>query len=488
MARYDFDYIVIGGGSAGLTAAGIAANAGVKTMMVERDRLGGDCTWTGCVPSKALLHAAHLAHSAREAHTVGIDAEVSVRFADVIAHVHALREEVYEDADDPAIYEGYGIEVVHGAARFINPHTVQIETADGPRRVTGRMFCLCTGGRASAPPIDGLDAVGYLTNETLFEITEQPARLAVLGAGPIGVEMGQAFQRLGTEVTLLDQADRVLSRDDPDHAEIVRQSLASDGVAFRFGAKVERVEAADGGVRLHLGGGETVEADRLLVAAGRRPNVENLGLDLAGVEVADKGIVVDDRCRTSQKHIYAAGDCTGEYQLTHMSEHMAKTATTNAVLKVPATIDREHVPWVTFSDPEMAHLGPGAKELDERGTDYEVYRFPYTKIDRAITEGRTAGEIKVFGTKWRGKILGASVVGERAGELMQLIALAMKTGASLQQMADTIFAYPTYALGARRMADQWYVRKQYPVAVKALQTVFGYRGTVPPPPDPDRVV
>lgn len=490
MARYDFDYIVIGGGAAGLTAAGIAANAGVKTMMIERHRLGGDCTWTGCVPSKALLHAAHLAHSARTASPFGIDvAGVNVRFADVVAHVHRLREEVYEDADAPEIFEGFGVEVVHGAARFTDPHTVEIDTEDGTRRVTGRLFCICTGGRAAAPPIGGLDTVDYLTNETLFEMTEQPTRLAVVGAGPIGVEMSQSFVRLGTEVVVIDRSSGVLNRDDPDHTEIVRQSLEADGVDFRFEAGLDRVEPTDGGgVRLHLSGGDSVEADRLLIAAGRKPNVENIGLDAAGVAVERKGIRVNDKCQTSQKHIYSAGDCTGEYQLTHMSEHMAKVATTNAVLKIPSKIDRAHVPWVTFSDPELAHLGASAAELRERGTSFEVYRFPYTKVDRGITEGKTMGDIKVFGTKWRGKILGASVVGERAGELMQIIAVAMKSGATLQTLADTIFAYPTYALGARRMADQWYVRKQFPTAIKALQRVFGYRGMVPPPPDPNRIV
>lgn len=488
MARYDFDYIVLGGGAAGLTAAGIAANAGAKTMMIERHRLGGDCTWTGCVPSKALLHAAQLAHSARTASAFGVDAEVSIRFADVIAHVHRLREEVYADADAPEIFEGFGIDVVHGDARFINEHTVQIETEDGARRVTGRMFCICTGGRAAAPPIPGLTEVDALTNETLFEMTEQPGSLAILGAGPIGVEMGQAFQRLGTAVTVVDRGQQILGRDDPEHAAIAQRSLEADGVVFRFGASLDRVEPAGDGVQLHLGDGETLEADRLLIAAGRKPNVETLGLEAAGVDVTPRGIAVNDRCRTSQGHIWAAGDCTGEYQLTHMSEHMAKTATTNAILKIPASIDRAHVPWVTFCDPEVAHLGPSAKDLDAQGTSYEVYRFPYTKVDRAITEGQTAGDIKVFGTAWRGKILGASVIGERAGELMQILAVAMKTGTTLQTLSDTLFAYPTYALGTRRMADQWYVRKQFPTAIKAVQTVFGYRGDVPPPPDPNRIV
>ena len=496
MARYDFDYVVIGGGAAGLTAAGIAANAGVKTMMIERHRLGGDCTWTGCVPSKSLLHAAHLAHAARTAGDFGVDAEVSVRFADVIAHVHELRREVYHDADRPEIFEDFGVEVVHGEARFTDAHSVEITPeasgdgeAGGTRRVTSRMFCICTGGRAAPPPIDGLDGVGYLTNETLFEITEQPEHLVIVGAGPIGIEMGQAFTRLGTRVTVLDRAGRILGRDDATHAEALRQRLADEGVEFNLEASVERVEpGASGGVRVHLGGGETVEGDRLLIATGRKPNVENLGLEAAGVAFGKRGIQVNDKCRTSQKHIYAAGDCTGEYQLTHMSEHMAKVATTNAVLKVPSKIDRKHVPWTTFASPELAHLGAGEEELKERGKDYVVYRFPYTKVDRAITEGDTVGSVRVYATKWRGKILGASVLGERAGELMQILAVAMKSGATLQTLSDTLFAYPTYALGARRLADQWYVQKQFPVAIKALQTVFGYRGTVPPPPDPNRVV
>ncbi len=461
------------------------------------------------MPSKALLHAAHLAHHAREASVFGVDADVSIRFGDIMKHVHTLREEVYEDADDPAIFEGFGIEVVHGDARFVNEHTIEIAPspeaqaaqASGAiagavqqkRRVTGRMFIICSGGRAAPPPIEGLDDVNYLTNETLFEITEQPEHLAIVGAGPIGVEMGQAFNRLGTKVTIVDTSDRILGRDDPDHADTLRQRLEEEGVRFVFGARVERVSpeaqpSGASGVRLHLGGSETISADRLLIATGRKPNIETLNLGDAGIEYTEKGVSVDDKCRTSQGHIWAAGDCTGEYALTHMSEHMAKVATTNAILKIPSSIDRAGVPWTTFSDPELAHLGASEDELKESGESYVTYDFPYTKVDRGITEGKTIGSIKVFATEWRGKILGASVLGERAGELMQIFAVAMKAGTSLQTISDTIFAYPTYALGARRAADQWYVQKQFPVAIKALQTVLGYRGTVPPPPDPDRVM
>ncbi|NNF57915.1 MAG: FAD-dependent oxidoreductase [Rhodothermaceae bacterium] len=494
MASYDYDLAVIGGGAAGLTAAGIAGNTGVKTLMVERDRLGGDCTWTGCVPSKTLLHAASLAHATRSLNRFSkADLTPEVDFPAVVGHVHRLRDEIYEDADAPEIYEGFGVDVVHGNARFIDPHTLEIDNDEGStRRVTARQFVIATGGRASVPPIDGLDTVEYLTNETLFEIETQPERLVIIGGGPIGAEMAQAFQRLGTQVTVLDRGARLLGRDDPEHAAMLMDVLNEEGVRLIMNAFVKRVAPGrESGVAVHVsfeGKQSVVEGDRLLMATGRQPNVEGLGLEAAGVRIEKKGIVADERCRTSQKHIYAIGDCTGEYQLTHMSEHMAKVAATNAVLKVPMKIDRAHVPWVTYTTPEVAQLGKTEQQLRDDGTDFEVYRFPYTKVDRAITDDATVGQIKVFATKWRGKIFGVSIVGERAGELLGLYAVAMKGGLSLREIADTIIPYPTYALGARRAADQWYVRKQYPQAIKLLQRVFGYRGTVPPPPDPNRIV
>jgi len=487
MPTYDVDLLVLGGGAAGLTCAGTAANLGAKTMMVERDRLGGDCTWTGCVPSKTLLHHADLRASARQA---GIDPG-PVEFSAVIGDVHATRGEVYHDADRPEIFEGFGIEVVSGEAAFTDPHTVRITGADGPRDVTFRMAVICTGGRAAPPPIPGLDETPHLTNEGLFEIETLPPHLVIVGAGPIGCEMGQAFRRLGAEVTIIDRADRPLGRDDADHARMLQGVLEGEGVRFRMGADVDRVEAADGGVRLHLtvdGQSETVEGDRLLIATGRKPNIEGLGLEAAGVAFIKKGVTVDEKCRTSQRHIWAAGDCTGEYALTHMSEHMAKQAATNAVLKLGATIDRGGVAWTTFTTPEVAQLGPTEAELREAGTSFVTYRFPYTKVDRAVTEHATVGHIKVLATKWRGKILGASVVGERAGELIAMLAVAKKGGVPLRTVSDTIIPYPTYGLGARRAADQYYVQKQFPVAIDLVKRVFGYRGTTPPPPDPDRVL
>lgn len=493
---YDVDLLVLGAGSAGLTAAGTGANFGAQTMLVERARLGGDCTWIGCVPSKTLLHAADLRASAQAyLDRFGGGGEAPpADFAAVMGDLHATRQEVYDDADDPSIYEAFGVEVVKGDGRFTGPHAVRIDLeGGGTRDVTFRLAVICTGGRAAPPPIPGLDETPYLTNETLFEITEQPEHLVVIGAGSIGCEMGQAFRRLGSRVTVIDRSDHLLGKDDPDHAAILRGVLEDEGVEFVLGADVDRVEpqAGGGGVVVHVTqGGESraIEGDRLLVATGRQPNVEGVGLEAAGISYTKKGITVDDRCRTNLDHVWAAGDCTGEYALTHMSEHMAKQAVTNAVLKVPAAIDRDGITWTTFTSPEVAQVGKTQAELEEDGTSFVTYRFPYSKVDRAVTEHAETGHIKIHATKWLGTILGASVVGARAGELISIYGVAMKAGVSVREIADTIFPYPTYGLGARRAADQYYIQKQYPLAIKAVKKVFGYSGATPPPPDPDRVV
>ena len=493
MPRYDVDLLVLGGGAAGLTAAGTAANLGAKTLMVERDRLGGDCTWTGCVPSKTLLHAASLrAQAADYLRQFAPGTELPpVDFAAVMADVRETRQEVYHDADRPEIFESYGIEVVSADARFTGPHSAHLAGAAGGRDVTFRLAIICTGGRAAPPPISGLDDTPHLTNETLFEITELPGHLVIVGAGPIGCEMGQAFRRLGSRVTVIDRADRILGRDDADHAAILQGVLEADGVEFILGADVERAEPTDGGVSLTVsasGAERTVTGDRLLIATGRKPNIENLGLDAAGIAHTKKGVTVDDQCKTSVSHIWAAGDCTGEYQLTHMSEHMGKQSATNAILKIPAPIDRDGITWTTFTTPEVGQLGKTAAEMEEDGTSFVTYHFPFSKVDRAVTEHAEAGNIKILATEWRGKILGASVVGERGGELISMLAVAMKAGVSVREISDTIIPYPAYGLGVRRAADQYYIQKQFPIAIDAVKRVFGYRGETPPPPDPDRVI
>ena len=480
-----YDLVVIGGGAAGLTAAGLGASVGAKTLLVEKDRLGGDCTWTGCVPSKALLKSAHDA-------AVGGGAR-DERFIEAMRRARRIRQEVYEEADAPEHLEAHGIEVQEGQARLVGPHAVEIdaEGRDGLAVVEARYVVLATGGRPAAPPIDGLDAVDYLTNHTLFELEKRPDHLGILGAGPIGTEMAQAFRRLGVQVTVIERAGRLLRHDHPRLAGMLREVLEGEGVQYHFGAGVERVEpAGDGRVTVHYrqeDQAHTQTVDALLVATGRRPNTERLGLEAAGVRCEENGITVSDRCRTSVRHIYAAGDVTGRYQFTHMSEHMAKVAVTNALLKVPMKIDAGRVPWVTYTDPELAHVGKTEAQLREEGKRFEVYRFPLDRLDRARCEGETRGEIRLYATAWAGTILGADVLAPRAGELIGTVAVAMKAGASLAKVSDTIFPYPTYGQGVRRAADQWYAQKQKPWLVRGLQKVFRYEGPVIEP-DPDRIV
>ena len=388
--EYDYDLVVIGGGAAGLTASGIAASLAAKTLMIERERLGGDCTWHGCVPSKTLLHAANLAHQARTASEFGVDAGgVMVDFGRVMAKVRAIRQHVYEEADAPDKFEAMGVEVAKGEASFVNPHTVEIVGDGGSRRVTARKIIVAAGGRARVPDLPGLDEVRHVTNVGLFEMTELPARLAILGAGPIGTEMAQAFQRLGSQVTVVERGDHILSHDDTELSDLLHASLKSEGVAYRMGASAQSVEPlAGGGLRLFLDKGEPVHADALLTSVGRIPNVETLGLEAAGVDYTEKGITVDASCKTNVGHIWAVGDVTGRYQFTHMSEHMAKTAATNALLKLPSKIDTENVPWATYTSPELAHVGKTQEQLEDEGVGFETYRFPYDKLDRALDARR----------------------------------------------------------------------------------------------------
>lgn len=493
MGKYEFDTLVVGGGAAGLTTAGIAANFGAKTMMIEMERLGGDCTWTGCVPSKTLLKAASVMHNAKKAEKYGLSTgEVDLDPQKVMRHVDKVRRKVYEDADDPQIFEDMGIEIVDGKASFVDEHTLKITDSDGlQREVTGKYIFVCTGAKAFVPPIKGVDTVDYLTNESLFEIDDMPEKLVIVGGGPIGSEMSQAFVRLGTEVHVVDMAPGILTNDDPELTSILKENLEEEGVQYHLNAGVKEISKSSEGVAVTIdrdGNESVLKANRVLLATGRRANIESLELEAAGVEYGKGGITVDDKCRTNKRHIYAIGDVTGRYQFTHMSEHMAKVATSNALIKMPMKIDKKHVPWVTYTEPELGHVGATGKELSDSGESFEVYKFPFSKIDRAITDGQTTGMIKVYAKKWSGKILGASVLGAHAGEMISQYALAMRNGVSLRDFSDTIHPYPSYGLGARRAADQWYIRNQSETMVKWIKRIFGYRGEIPDYSDSDRIV
>jgi pyruvate/2-oxoglutarate dehydrogenase complex dihydrolipoamide dehydrogenase (E3) component len=491
----DFDMVVIGGGAAGLTAAGISASLGAKTALVEEHKLGGDCTWTGCVPSKSLLKTAGVAHSIRTAGRYGLNAsEPQFDFFRIMARVHEIQAAIYEEADAPPVYEKMGIEVIEGKAQFINRQRVEVIDAGGKKReFASRFFVLATGGRPAVPPIDGLAETPYLTSETIFSLSKLPERMIVIGAGPIGIEMGQAFRRFGSEITVLDTEKHILRRDDAELSELLRKYLTAEGVRFLLECPVVKIEYDGTTIRATFRADsspviETVEGDALLVATGRRPNTDGLNLEAAGVDAGRTGVTVDRHCRTSARNIFACGDVTGLYQFTHMSEHMAKVAVTTALLHFPMSIDSGNVPWCTYTDPELAHVGASETELKNRGQRYEVYRFPFTKIDRALTDSETTGLVKVLARKFDGRIYGASILGAHAGEMIGEFALAMRNKVTLRNMADTIHPYPTYGLGNRRAADQWYVRKQSRTIVRLLQMIFGYRGPLPDTSDPNRIV
>lgn len=491
----EFDMVVIGGGSAGLTAAGISASLGANTALLEAHKLGGDCTWTGCVPSKALLKVAHEARSIRTAGRYGLNtSELQFDFSKVMDRVHEIQSAIYEEADAPPVYEKLGIEVMEWKARFANRNQVEVVFHERTsRQISSRFFVIATGSRPVVPSIEGLAETPYLTSETIFSISKLPEKLIVIGAGPIGIEMSQAFRRLGSDVTVLDVRNRILPRDDAELTELLRHHLAAEGIRFMLQSTVKRVEHDGTGFRVWfeagpLPGMELVEGDALLLATGRRPNIEGLNLEAAGVRTCPTGIVVDRHCRTSAKNIFACGDVTGLYQFTHMSEHMAKVAVTNALLHYPMSVDRGNVPWCTYTDPELAHVGATESDLKNRGQRYAVYRFPFSKIDRAVTDREALGMVKVFARKWDGRIYGASILGARAGDMVGEFALAMRNKVTLRNMADTIHAYPTYALGNRRAADQWYVRKQSRIFVRLLKLIFRYHGQLPDTSDPDRIV
>jgi pyruvate/2-oxoglutarate dehydrogenase complex dihydrolipoamide dehydrogenase (E3) component len=471
--KHDYDMIVIGGGSAGLVAAGMSALLGDKTLLVEQQRLGGDCTWYGCVPSKTLIKAAKVAHEMRNAARYGLTPCTPVHdFGRVMEHVRAVRQKIYEQSDAPSHFERMGVEVTQADARFLDPHTVELTKPGGAeQKLTSRYFVIATGSRPVRPEL----AVTTLSNETIFELTAQPKRLIVLGAGPVGIEMAQAFQRLGSAVTVVAPRASILPRDEPELSAMLKTALEADGVSFLLGRRVTSAEKDGEALAAILDDGRKLRCDAILAAIGREASVKNLGLKNAGVAAAKKHITVDDRCRTSQKHIYASGDVTGRYQFTHMAEHMSKVAVTNAILRFPKRLDEWRVTWATFADPELAHLGSSEDDLRKRGTKFSVYRFPFEKIDRAVVEGETTGLVKVLADA-SGKILGVSILGARGGEMIAEWALAMRNGVHLKDISGTIHPYPTYMLGNRQAADLWNRERLDSPLLGLLGKLFGYRG------------
>ncbi len=436
------DLVIIGGGSAGLTAAGFAVQLGRKVALVEKHRIGGDCTWTGCVPSKALLKVAQVAHQMRNAARYGLGpAEPAVDLKAVMAHVRSTVDEVYR-SESPETLRADGIEVSLGQARFLNANT--LEVGDAGVKLEARRFLIVTGARPFIPPVPGLDNVDYLTYETVWDLEELPERLIVVGAGPVGCELAQAFCRLGARVTLLEAAPRILLQDDLEAADLVGRQLTEDGVDLRLGTAVQRVWRSPDGIHVGFGDKEVV-GDSLLLSVGRQPNVSALDLDKAGVAYTAKGVQVDRYLHTSQRHIYAAGDCLGGYQFTHYAAWQGFMAVRNAFLPGATRAVLDRVPWATFTDPEVAHVGLTEGQAREKfGEGVMVCRWPMEQVDRAVAEGNTSGFVKLV-HRSDGTILGATIVSPRAGEMIHEWSLAIDRDLKLGDLANSIHVYPTYS-------------------------------------------
>ena len=459
-----YDLIIVGGGSAGLTAAGLAVQLEARVALVEKDRIGGDCTWTGCVPSKTLLRAARVAHEMRTANRHGlpaVDLHVDL-LKGVMHHVRDVVAEVYH-GESPDALRADGIDVMLGPARFLDPHTLAI----GETTLTARRFLIATGAHPVAPPIAGIEEVDYLTYQSLWNLETQPSHLLVVGGGPVGCELSQAFGRLGSRVTLIQSRPRLLPNDEPEASRVLAQFFESERIDVRLGARVERAWQDGDGIHL-LAGDEEVVGDTLLMATGRRPNLEGLDLDRAGVTYGEDGIQVDDQLRTSRRHIYAAGDCTGGYQFTHYAGWQAFMATRNALLPGTSRGISNRVPWTTFTDPEVAHVGLTQAQAGDRfGDEVMTCEWPMQRVDRARAEMDTTGFIKLVHRK-DGTLLGVSIVAARAGEMLHEWILALDRGLKVGDVAQAIHVYPTYSTAGMQAA----------AAIRVGQLLSGTSGRV----------
>jgi pyruvate/2-oxoglutarate dehydrogenase complex dihydrolipoamide dehydrogenase (E3) component len=442
-----YDLAIIGGGAAGLIAAPFAVQLGARVALLEKDRIGGDCTWMGCVPSKTLLKAAKLAHQMRTADRYGLSpTDPAVDLKSVMGHVLSVIEEIYHYTT-PEELRRHGTDVFLGEPRFLDSHTLSV----GETTLTAHNVLLATGAHPFIPPITGLDGVNYLTYQSIWNLEVLPDHLAVIGAGPIGCEMAQAFRRLGARVTLLEAGDRLLPRDDSSASRLLAEVFTTEGIDLRFNVTVERVWQDGDSINL-VAGGQEIACNALLAAVGRRPNVEGLELQKAGVHYSEHGIQVDDYLHTSQQHIYAAGDCIGSYQFAHYAGWQGFLAVRNALLLGASKGVAESVPWATFTDPEVAHVGLTEEEAHKKlGDEVMSYEWPMNRVDRALNEGERAGFLKVVYQK-NGTLLGVTIVAERAGEMIHEWVVALKHGFKVGALARVIHVYPTYSIASMQAA------------------------------------
>ncbi len=454
---YDYDLIILGGGGGGITGAMLAHGLGKKVALIDKKLFGGECTWSGCVPSKSLLHAAHTVATAKCAgfYTTAGRTDFSISSTAVMKSVRDIVSSIYED-EKPEVFEKIGLTALENTSvRFTDAHTVEVSG----KKMSAKKFLIATGSSPLVPPIPGLDATPHYTNENIFSLDTLPASLIILGGGPIGVELAQAMNRLGVAVTVIEMAPAILIREEAELSARLSDILTCEGVRLMTGAKVVRVENAGRKAVIYEKDGSEgrAEADALLVAAGRKPNIEGLALDHIGVAADRKGIAVNGHLQTSLPHIYAAGDVVGPYQFSHIANYQGIVAVSNAFLPFKKRVNYNAVPWCTFTDPELARSGLTEAEAREiHGSKIRVYRAEYAKLDRARTEHATEGLAK-FVCDARGKLLGIHILGQRAGEVLHEAHAARTLGIPLHKLNDVIHTYPTYSELIRQAARAAYI-------------------------------
>ena len=452
-SKYEANLVVIGAGSGGLVSAYIAAAIKAKVFLIEKAHMGGDCLNTGCVPSKALIRSARACYQAQQSAQYGIHVTgVDVNFEEVMARVHQVIQEI-EPHDSVERYTNLGVDCIKGEAEIIDPHHVRVDS----RVISTRHIIVATGAQPAVPPIDGLDNVDYLTSDNLWQLKQLPERLLVVGAGPIGCELSQAFSRLGANVTVVDIADKLLPRADRDVAEELSKQFKHEGIELKLGYGLSKVE--DGQAIIERNGeSQTLPFDKILIAVGRKPNSHGFGLDKLGVELNPNGTIkVDPYMRTNIKNIMACGDVAGPYQFTHTASHQAWYASVNSLFSgiKKFKADYSTIPWVIFTDPEIAHVGKSENELNEAGTPFDTVKYDLSDLDRAIADGENKGFVKVMLVPNKDKILGATIVGSHSGELIAEFVSVMKNKKGLNSILGTIHSYPTWVEANKYAAGSW---------------------------------
>ena len=478
MAKYDFDIGVLGGGAAGLTVASGASQFGAKTLLVEKEKaLGGDCLHYGCVPSKTLIKTAHVYHTIKNASKYGLPdvAAKPVDFKDVALRIRSVIDKIQKH-DSEERFCGLGVKVEFGDAEFRDEHSIRINR----KTYSANKWLIATGSSPMIPPIEGLDSTPYITNKEIFSLERLPKSMIVIGAGPIAIEMAQSFNRLGTEVTVVQRSGQILSKEDRDMADEVMRVMGSEGVMFHLNTAILSVRdlGAEKKVVIKKKDGYTLglKAEKILVALGRQTNVEGLGLKGISMKYDNKGISVDNKMRTSHDHIYAAGDVTGSYQFTHAAGYEGGVVLSNAVLHLPKKVDYTYLPWCTYVDPELASIGMNEKRATDAGIEHSVWTEEFRSNDRSLAEGEETGRIKMILDK-KGKPLGIQILGPRAGDLLGEWVAVLNGGVKMSSLASAVHPYPTLSEINKKVVGNYFSGKIFSEKVKkTLKFFFHFKG------------